>query len=91
MDKQIINYSKVQEEQWSAELMILLDVMNGVIGTNQQRNTLRRIIRQHAESLRIADPNNVDKALRSIVATAKVRNAVTLKSRPIKLGQFIET
>lgn len=89
LENEIIRRSRNDRQSWAAELLILGDIMSGTIGTNAQRNALRRIIKQHAAVLNQSAPDQTFAALKKIGEVSRIQGLLGDAKPKIALGQFI--
>lgn len=91
IETEIIRRARNDRQSWTAELTILGDIMSGTIGTNAQRNALRRIIRQHAAVLNQQRPDQTFAALKKVAEISRLPGLLGEASPKMKLGQFIDS
>lgn len=91
LETEIIRRSRNDRQSWAAELLILGDIMSGTIGTNAQRNALRRIIKQHAAVLNQSTPAQTFAALKKIGEVSRIPGLIGESQPKLSLGQFINS
>ena len=91
IETEIIRRARNDRQSWAAELAILGDIMSGTIGTNAQRNALRRIIKQHAAELNQQTPAQTYAALKKVAEISRLPGLLGEARPKLQLGQFINS
>lgn len=89
LEQNIIDEARANARNWQGEMDVLVSIMEGRSGTNAQRNTLRRIIRQNAAVLNQAEPALVFTALKKISEVSRITGLMGDARPKTKLGAFI--
>jgi hypothetical protein len=89
LENKVINQVTREQKFWRAEITVLVAIMDGEIGTNAQRNTLRRMIKQNAAVLNQAAPAQVHAALKKLAEVSRIAGIAGTTPPKISLGQFV--